>query len=437
MEVFMIGNGFDLHYSLPTRYTSFLCTVVYLCKKIEYEKKDGKRFSSVAQVFSDKELRNSDPAIDQCVKTYGEDYDASINWDYVVEEFENALKNNWIDYLRSSFGEEKKWIDFEREIREVIQEISLAIDKQYIQGRNVFFCVPQNDRRMRRICEKFQVLFSGECFDAPFKDTDAIYYTIDDNCLTEEPIGSGMRHADKGKIASVLFKSLRELVDLLAKYFWLFVEYPVKNMIDFKKAIPLDEKLTQRDWKNTEIISFNYTHTMKLLYHRELDSPPPVYFLHGELNEHDLNTPSNLVLGVDADKSDSLGSLEVSFLQFKKYYQRVFFQTDISYLEFLNKHDPEKNEELFDLYIIGHSLDPTDKEVIQECFARAASIHVIYHDVGNLSNSIRNLVLIFGKKSFDDLRAKRKLQFQHIDCLKNASNNSTEPLFGAEVTVGC
>lgn len=35
MDVFMIGDGFDVHYCLPTTYTSFLNTVAFLNQKLD------------------------------------------------------------------------------------------------------------------------------------------------------------------------------------------------------------------------------------------------------------------------------------------------------------------------------------------------------------------------------------------------------------------
>ncbi len=54
MDVFMIGNGFDLHYCLPTTYTCFLRTVDHISKCL----KKGETITSVAQVFSDPTLYN-------------------------------------------------------------------------------------------------------------------------------------------------------------------------------------------------------------------------------------------------------------------------------------------------------------------------------------------------------------------------------------------
>lgn len=413
MNVFMIGNGLDLHYSLPTTYTSFLHTVEFLFESISI----GEEFTSVKDVFSKENLQKKDSAIRRCFETYGEKYDAPLDPKLLEKVFGEALANSWFKYLIDSFDKEKGWIDFEREIREVIRIISTSLEKRCTKGHDVYLNVLQEDERTIQICESFKNIIFGDRTPFIYKE-DAAYYPIIRDCLTEYPYGSGSFRVNKTAVANVMFNSLRDMVKMLATFLLLFVDYPVKNMIDFKD-IETDELFERCNWNNSEILSFNYTHTMQLLYHKGITPPPVVYYIHGELNESLLPETSNIVLGIDSDKSDNLENMDVSFLKFKKYYQRVFYKTDLAYLDFLKEHDPANKEDYYDLYVIGHSLDVTDQEVIRECFARANSIFIFYYCEDNLSDLISNLVSVFGKQEFDDLRAKRKLQFHHIDCLKS------------------
>lgn len=412
MNVIMIGNGFDLHYKLPTSYTSFLHIVEYLCKNL-----DKTHFTSVAQVLEEETLHKKDTAIRECYKTYQNAYNSSLDPVELEKAFGGALENSWFSYFLHSFDKEKGWIDFEKEIRSVIRTISNVIETQCSKGKEVFLRVAKTDRRTRIICESFRKIFPGPVIDTAFNGEEALYFQIGKDFLTQEPYGTGWFHVDKAEIASEMYKSLRQLVDMLATYLYLFVENPVQFLVD-SKQITLDKSFTHMEWSDTQIVSFNYTHTIQLLYDQA--SKSKFHYIHGEIKEVDLPKCSKIILGVDPDKSDDLESMDISFVKFKKYYQRVYYQTDLKYLGFLENNDSAIPSDIrYSLYIIGHSLAATDQEAIKECFKHALNIIVFYHSDNSLSDLISNLVSVFGKDEFDKLRKQRKLQFLHTSELSN------------------
>ena len=65
-----------------------------------------------------------------------------------------------------------------------------------------------------------------------------------------------------------------------------------------------------------KVFSFNYTNTIETLYASE----EKVYHIHGNIND-------NIVLGVNPDKHDEIENIDTLFIQFKKYFQRVFYKT--------------------------------------------------------------------------------------------------------------
>jgi hypothetical protein len=67
--------------------------------------------------------------------------------------------------------------------------------------------------------------------------------------------------------------------------------------------------------------------------------------------------------------------------------------------------------ESYDLYVIGHSLDVTDREIIKETFGRAKNIYIFFHADKARADYIRNLVNILGKEKFEEHRKKRNLTF--------------------------
>ena len=153
--------------------------------------------------------------------------------------------------------------------------------------------------------------------------------------------------------------------------------------------------------KTDVVINFNYTRTFEVLS----NSNANVEHIHGRLD-------SDIVLGINSDEKDELYSIDTTFLQFKKYYQRVFYRTDITYLHKLQELKTSKKYDTgHTLYIIGHSLDETDKDIIVELFDVADRIIVLYHDLKAVKKYIRNLVKIYGKREFDRIRVDKKLIF--------------------------
>ncbi len=75
------------------------------------------------------------------------------------------------------------------------------------------------------------------------------------------------------------------------------------------------------------------------------------------------------------------------------------------------------------LYVIGHSLDETDKDIITEVFEIADEITVYYYDNNNSNHDLKklvtNLINIYAKAGFDKLRNEKGLRFLPISSLNS------------------
>lgn len=413
MDVFMIGNGFDLHYCLPTTYTCFLRTVESISERLA----KGERITSVAQVFGDSDLYNSDRALKRCYDTYSADYNAELDPDQIGELFGRAEQNLWFSYLLHSFDPGKGWIDFEQEIRQVIQTISIAVNSFYREGE-IYIHVDDEDSKTAHILAQFPFFYDENLIDGIYDSRTVTFYPVLQKYLLEEPIGSGEVHIDKTQIASDLYNELRTMAGMLSAYLRLFVDKPVENLAKHGK-VKLDDLLQLQDWSESQIVSFNYTHTMQRLYHNGRALQTIIHYIHGELTD---GNEAGIVLGFDADELDELGNVDVTFVQFKKYFQRVFYRTDLSYISFLDMMDRRKQTfDYITLRVIGHSLDFTDREIIRDCFLGAGRIIIYFHNNTALTDYIRNLVKIFGKREFDRLRTQKNLVFLPITDLDKKS----------------
>lgn len=166
------------------------------------------------------------------------------------------------------------------------------------------------------------------------------------------------------------------------------------------KKIP---KINEIASQITHLLSFNYTNTFRLLYYSLGEDN--VDFIHGSLPEN------NLVLGVNETLNNINENNELICIYFKKYFQRIFKKTGAKYADWLN----DKNGINFDtVYIYGHSLDITDKEILSRVIndIHVDKIVIYYHNKAHYRQEISNLVKILDKNIFLKYVAEHKIEFE-------------------------
>lgn len=70
---------------------------------------------------------------------------------------------------------------------------------------------------------------------------------------------------------------------------------------------------------------------------------------------------------------------------------------------------------------MGHSLDITDRDIILDLFEISSKITILYHDESAKKSYIENLVKIFGREGFEQIRNFKDFQFLSIDSNFKAS----------------
>ena len=65
------------------------------------------------------------------------------------------------------------------------------------------------------------------------------------------------------------------------------------------------------------------------------------------------------MLGIDEYLTGERKDQDNEYIEFKKFYQRIFKRTGCRYLTWLK----QSQEERLNIYIFGHSLDVTDKDI--------------------------------------------------------------------------
>lgn len=389
MNILLIGNGFDLMHWLPTKYENFLHTINFLKRCYTSDMK------TISSIMGNSKLHEADQWISKCYDRYKAGWDKAPVLEQDIQNLVDiANKNMWFSYLSESLNEDLGWIDFEKEVAFVVSTLS-----EVLKGCDVpkfHEILRLKDKTTEHIVRKFDFFHSYH--DTSGFIVNGVWRDVKQRYLQEYPKGSGVKHLDKEKVIGELYVALEELAFLLKEYLRIFVEEPLDVLIQEKLIQPNPMFL-----KEHYVVSFNYTNVYEKLY-----PALPVMHIHGDLSER-------IVLGINPDENDDIETVDTSFLQFKKYYQRVRYGTDVRYLQFISgikKH--ERTMDHWCLKVVGHSLDVTDKDILMELFELSSNLTILYHDESKICDFMKNIVAMYGKNGLDRLRAKNGLEFQPL-----------------------
>lgn len=225
----------------------------------------------------------------------------------------------------------------------------------------------------------------------------------------EAPIDALSHGLMKKTLLRDLKNEFLEFIEALEIYFYEFVE----------KASDVHPISQIREIEPNYIISFNYTHTEKYYGINN------VHHIHGVIRD-DLDCGSNnMVLGVnDYDNKD--------FIYFVKYFQRIQKHCGVDYKYIINEQCIFKSSDEFDkeyndyeLYIYGHSLDETDKDVLKFVIGdfddrnqfqmKARKVIIYYYDQQDFELKVINLITLFGRDIVEKNMDDNKIIFIKID----------------------
>ena len=328
-------------------------------------------------------LSSQNQTIKDSYEQYKSIYDSCPLEKEILEKIrEKVPQNCWFKYFRSCFSKDVTWIDFEREIAEVILYF-----KVFLKKTNTFI-PPQKETML--------LLNAFSHFNKFFQQQNVLprgtLSLVDEYVQNHHVKG---RCPNKEKIIQTLLDDLYDFSDILKMYLKFFVDYPVKK----GEVLSIHSFLPTIDY----VITFNYTNTFEMISPRT-----EVFHIHGNLD-------NRIVLGINPNKDDELETIDTSFIQFKKYFQRAFYDIEDEYLEIVNSDKLYSNvygiaNKPF-LCVFGHSLDVTDKDIIEELFNMANGIQIFYHNEQAKASYIKNIVQIFGKKGYDRLKREKNLKF--------------------------
>ena len=317
MNILIIGNGFDLAHDLPTKYENFLdFTNAYL----RIPCFDSKYTASFNDYF--KRIKQENPS--------------------VYEEIGSLIKDNvWLKHFNAVYEERRKegkigWIDFESEISNAVQALDGAIstiDEYLRKGKD-------RGRMEAYQFESLKYLIGLE--SSRFND---VYFDM-------RPMS---RYREQ------FLDDLNKLTRCLEIY-----------LSDYINNLPVSKRLPDiLGLKVDKVLSFNYTNTYERLYGK--DNPDIEYdYIHGKADiAHDINS-CNLVLGIDEYLPEEEKDKNTEFIQFKKFFQRIYKKTGCEYVNWLKEYEENNigrnasfEADELNIYIFGHSLDETDRDILR------------------------------------------------------------------------
>lgn len=291
--------------------------------------------------------------------------------------------NNLLLYLIKEYKQNKlqgnNWIDIETELKKIISLIEEININNFID--NMSYYSGDEYTTIKKIQSKSSYYFKNCLF--PFIIGNNYYKYINEHYNIS---------------IKILEKDLNELTNMLRDY---LLEQDISNLTKTKDISDIDYKITY-------VLSFNYTDTFRKIY-SDIDDDK-IDFIHGSLNKN------NLVLGINETLTEDTANKIVDTVYFKKYFQRIYKKTDYKYVSWLDPTDYKNYADFDTVYIHGHSLDESDKEILEKIINSVLkkytpTVKIFYYDEKHYRQEVTNLIKILGKDVFQKYYFQNRIIF--------------------------
>lgn len=352
MNILVIGNGFDIAHGLPTQYKDFLD---FIKKYYQFNRAEEVSLETNEEFKEIIGFKTENAELYNEIETLTKDNAWYRHFDSIYESRMNERKDGWID--------------FEREISNIIQIIDkfrLHVIKEYEYGSGT---ANLNDWQIDQLKE---IIWGNIHLD---------YKTVNFDIF------------DIQRLKDRLVQDLNKIIRCLE----IYLAYCVHT--EECSSLSVIEKLDIQ-----YVLSFNYTDTYRLLYDKGAKSIK-YHHIHGIARRESDIENCNMILGIDEYLNDSSKSTGNEFVEFKKFFQRIFKGTGNIYTEWISAHKENlrifakaPNPPVMNIYIFGHSLDNTDGDVLRDLILQKHTrTTIFYHNREALSKQIANLVAVLGE----------------------------------------
>lgn len=399
VHLVVLGNGFDIDCGLPTQYGDFIdfCCLV---RDLANDRDDARRSAKVDAWCDEK------TASRYCLRTLLLDtFCAGGN---PFEDWRPLLWGNaWLEYFEHARGKNSRrsgenWVDFEAEIARVVGQIERSMARAHATGQPLglddFVEVDEGDDwlddlrwAIPQVNDEFKVVHNQSVRNGWYYSCDKTYAVL------KELLVDGLKNTRLG----------------LQKYLHDFVEKIEPRVTSGVKT--LCGELARADHRY--VLSFNYTHTFGTLFSKlhAAENPGTSYcYLHGEAGDDP--TVCDMVLGINEEKAGKAVTEHLDFIEFRKYFQRIYNGNDTSYLSWCDElHDLAGAGAELRMFVYGHSLAQTDKDVLRRfILADGMRVTSYYYNRSAFAQQIANMVALI---SSDELVARtggpdQRIQFK-------------------------
>ena len=369
--ILILGNGFDIAMGRKTKYTDF----------IEFEK----------QLFSnpDEKLLEFLKVTNLCIEKYRDNLYLKF-----INENKGTLGDNWSN-LETMISQLADAIMYFKENNDLLFKVATTgriwlLEEELLQEKNY--------RSKLYIADMFFSLFH------------------------EKGWGSLEREVALEKLNNEFINQLDLLIELLEIYL-SYLDYIDFDIQKFEANSTALDAIS--DLSNSSVLNFNYTNTSGYLFGT---SEEKTHFIHGRIDlDRTFNRINTMVFGIE-DKENDVNS---DLIPYQKYYQRVVKETGTKFEEFFKPVYEYSNVGIAksfpkNIIIFGHSVDPLDKEIFQNCFKLVDIVSeqnrmfkyrfiFTYFDEPAKRSIIKNLAIILGKEKLIELTGKQNVVFVKSD----------------------
>lgn len=372
-NVLILGNGFDLAHELPTRYIDFMdfCDVIksIFDKDRDFDKRISKKEKMnlfIKDILTNlNDIHKNSNSADE--KDFNDEY-------FAAKEIYDCIYNNiWYKYFMELCAEKKikgeNWIDFESEMSFIIQLIDINTHSLLFECYDILDKIKLVDES-----QKFKIEI--------FKNV--VFYNYNTRKIMKD-------------FREDLYEHLEQLIRSLELY-----------LSCFAGKLPINTKSLEIEKFNPDfIMNFNYTNTYCRIYNRN----KKIFYVHGQCDGKRMSENNNMVLGIDEYWSKEKQDSNVNFTIFKKFAQRIRKMTgseNYSCMQRIKSHYKEKisrpthhqfHEMVSSVYIFGHSLDITDKDILFEFLSSdATSVTIFCKDKSTQGELIAKVIEIIGEE---------------------------------------
>ena len=409
MNILMIGNGFDIAHDLPTKYSDFLdfcyrLKIIYSWNgsNIEFAKKHIDTWQMWGEKDPGKYLIEAFQSRRKETANYenGRSLESYRSSNKCVQEMFECIKNNvWDNYFERIYKDNlikgDNWIDFESEIKRIVRlfdehtgDMNSAYNKWVVEdeGENEFLDI-----------------FLKLLKDSVWKEY-KLKYNKDEKYI--------IRFEDVNQI-------MNDDLDRMTRCLEIYLTDCVEKIDITKKPKEIEYILTKG--KDVRVFSFNYTHTIETAYNINSNM---IHYIHGECKKENNISTDNMILGIDEYWTENEKNLHTNYATFKKFWQRIVKCTKNDYGEWLEQCKKEFEQfaetgrtglEMIgfsNLYIFGHSLDATDKDLLRDFLLHPGIVtNIYYYNKATFGQQVTNLIGVLGQDKLNQMYKMGRITF--------------------------